>query len=222
MISNRKLARIGELSFKNGFRLHRDSVLLYKKGSFASAYFLSVLAMEELGRVHMIEKTSLNPLAEEWEQPFLRMLYDHSAKQGYFYTHSYFYNWFDGTAKHKAFLESIGKGGLEKTKQESVYVGLPRSRKLVDTKGRLSDPLKITAKKASDQITVISDEILSMAFGHIYQIYGIDNPLVTQHFTRSFFHQAQNLWNLKSVRARKHFKKVVTKFIKEDKPLKIT
>lgn len=222
MISNKKLARIGELSFKNAIRLHKDSILLYKKGSFASAYFLSVLAMEELGRVHMIEKTSLNPLVEEWEQPFLKMLYDHSMKQGYFYTHSYFYSWFDGSAKHKAFIESIGKGGLERTKQESVYVGLPRSKKTVDTKGRLSNPLKVTEKKASDQITIISDEILSRAFGHIYQIYGIDNPLVTQYFTRSFFNQTQKLWSLKSTKARNHFKKIVSKFIKEDKPLKIS
>lgn len=222
MISNRKLERIGELSFKNAMRLHKDSILLYKKGSFASAYFLSVLAMEELGRVHMIEKTFLNPLLEEWEQTFLKILYNHSMKQGYFYSHSYFNDWFGGNAKHKSFIESIEKGGLEKTKQESVYVGLPRNNKLVDTKGRLSNPLKFTDKKASKQITIVNDEILSLAFGHIYEIYGIDNDLITQNFTRSFFNKMQKLWNQKSSKARKHFKKIVKEFIKENRPLKIT
>ena len=54
-IGNKKLEKIGELSFHNAIRLHKDSVYLYKKKSFASAYFLSVLAIEEVGRVHMVE-----------------------------------------------------------------------------------------------------------------------------------------------------------------------
>ena len=223
MISNRKLARIGELSFMNAVRLHKDAIILYKKRSFASAYFLSVLAIEELGRVHMIEKAlSLDGGLGEYEQQFLRVLYDHSMKQGYFYNNSFFHSWFDGTAKHKAFIESISKGSLEKAKQESVYVGLPKNRKEVDTTGRLSNPFKVSEKKASKQITIVSDEILVLAFGHIYQVHGIDNPMVTQHFTRQFFNQIQKLWDLKSIKARSHFKKVVAKFIKEDKPLKIT
>lgn len=223
MISNRKLARIGELSFQNAVRLHKDAILLYKKGSFASAYFLSVLAVEELGKVHMIEKgLAWDDGLGDYDQEFLRILYDHSMKQSYFYNNSYFHSWFDGTVKHKAFIESIGNGGLEKIKQNSVYVGLPKNRKLIDIKGRLSNPFKVNEKKASQQITVVSDEILSLAFGHIYQIYGIDNPLVTQYFTRSFFNKMQKLWTIKSPKAKNHFNKVVAKFIKEDKPLKIT
>ncbi len=223
MISNRKLARIGELSFNNAIRLHKDSILLYKKGSFASAYFLSVLAVEELGKVHMIEKgLGCDDGLGDFDQEFLRILYDHSMKQGYFYNNAYFHSWFDGSAKHKAFVESVWKGALEKTKQNSVYVGLPKTRKLIDTKGRLSNPLKVDSKKTSKQITMVNDEILSLAFGHIYKIYGIDNPLVTQYFTRSFFNQIQKQWTLKSSKAKNHFRKVVAKFIKEVKPLKVT
>ncbi len=222
MITKKKLEKIGELSFKNAVRLHTDSAILYKKGSFASAYFLSVLAIEELGKVHMIEKAlGWDDSLGEYEQEILNKLYDHSTKQGYFYHNSYFKNWFDGTAKHKAFLDSISKGELEKTKQNSVYVGLPKNRRVVDTVGKLSSPFKVTDKKASEQITIVSDEILSLTVGHIYEIYGVDNPQLTQHLTRGFFSQMQKLWNPKSKKARKHFNTVVSKFIKENKPLKI-
>ena len=222
MISRKKLEKIGELSFKNAVRLHKDAIILYKKKSFASSYFLSVLALEEMGKVHIVEKMlSWEGDLEEYEQKFLELLYDHSKKQGYFYNNSYFNDWISGKPKHRSFVESVWKGSLEKEKHKSVYVGLPKDKKVIDTKGRLSNPMKIDAKKASKQITLVSDEILSLAFGHIYQIYGIDNEQVTKHFTRSFFNQMQKLWSIKSLKAKRHFKKVVQRFIKEDKPLNI-
>lgn len=222
MISNKKLMRIGELSFKNAIRLHKDSITLYKKKSFAGAYFLSILAMEEFGKIHMIEKgIGWDDGLGDFDQEFLKMLYSHVGKQCYFYHNSYFKSWSDGNLKHKAYIESVGKGKLEKIKHSSVYVGLPRTHKIIDTKGRLSNPFKITDKTTFKQITIISDEILSLSFGHIYQIYGIDNEMITKLFTRSFFNEMQKLWPHKSLKAKNHFKKVVKKFIKEDKPLKI-
>jgi AbiV family abortive infection protein len=221
-MTRKKIEKIGELSFKNAVRLHKDAVILYKKSSFASAYFLSVLALEEIGKVHIVEKMlSWEGDLGEYEQEFLIMLYDHTKKQGYFYNNSYFNDWISGNSKHRSFVEGVWKGLLEKEKHKSVYVGLPKDKRMIDAKGRLTNPMKVDAKKASKQLTLVSDEILSLAFGHIYQIYGIDNEQVTKHFTRSFFNQMQKLWSIKSLKAKRHFKKVVQHFIKEDKPLHI-
>ena len=37
------------LSFENGLRLHFDSILLFENKAYPSAYFLCVLAIEEIG-----------------------------------------------------------------------------------------------------------------------------------------------------------------------------
>ncbi len=87
---------------------------------------------------------------------------------------------------------------------------------------RLTNPLKINAKTSFNQITIINDEILSLSFGKIYQIYGIENEMVTKFFTRGFFNEMQRSWPHKSIKAERYFKRVVKEFIKENKPLKIS
>ena len=49
-LSPRKLNDLQYAYFKNGLRLHFDSVLLAKACSFASAYAISVIASEEFGK----------------------------------------------------------------------------------------------------------------------------------------------------------------------------
>ena len=57
---------MARLSFENALRLHRDSILLYNNKSFISAYLLSVLAQEEIGKAFLLEEhifqTSINQL----------------------------------------------------------------------------------------------------------------------------------------------------------------
>ncbi len=221
-ISSKKLEKIGELSFHNAVRLHKDSIHLHKKKSFASAYFLSILALEEIGKVHMVEKgLHWDDGLGELEQDFLNMFYSHLGKQSYFFHNSYFNNWSEHGDTHKRFLEGVSKGKLESVKQNSVYVGLPKKGKKVNIKGRLSNPLKISEAKAFKQITLMSDEILSLSFGYIYEIYGIDNELIIRHFTRAFFNRVQKIWPFKSLKAKRYFEKTVKKLKKTYKPLNI-
>ena len=50
-----KFKKIATESFKNGLRLHFDSILLYNNKSFPSAFQLSVLALEEFSKSYWVE-----------------------------------------------------------------------------------------------------------------------------------------------------------------------
>ena len=50
MVSFDELSEMAILAFKNGLRLHFDSLILLKNDSYPSATMLSVLAMEEFGK----------------------------------------------------------------------------------------------------------------------------------------------------------------------------
>ena len=50
MVTFDELSRLGILAFKNGLRLHLDSILLLKNKSFPSSVLLSILSMEEFGK----------------------------------------------------------------------------------------------------------------------------------------------------------------------------
>ncbi|WP_199913380.1 AbiV family abortive infection protein [Flagellimonas amoyensis] len=58
MSKSRRQAKFEKFSteaLKNSLRLHFDSILLYKNDSFASAFHLSVLALEEIAKSDWID-----------------------------------------------------------------------------------------------------------------------------------------------------------------------
>jgi AbiV family abortive infection protein len=46
----RKIQRMAVVSIKQGINLHFDSMMLFKNKSYGTAIFVSVIAMEELGK----------------------------------------------------------------------------------------------------------------------------------------------------------------------------
>src|SRR5262245_6680941 len=50
-----KISKVAGLAFKNALRLHFDSILLFEHESYPSAYFLSILALEELGKYTLLD-----------------------------------------------------------------------------------------------------------------------------------------------------------------------
>src|SRR5712691_3699325 len=88
-VNLRKLERMAVLSFRNGLRLHGDSIALFRRRSFASSYALSVLALEEIGKYHILEDLVWNTRVNgrrtpDEEEAFVRLAYDHRVKQGQF------------------------------------------------------------------------------------------------------------------------------------------
>jgi AbiV family abortive infection protein len=123
-LSTRKLNALERACLQNALRLHFDSVLLAKEGSFGSAFAISVIASEELGKAFAIaeiifqagfDKGRLNP-----EDPkFVKaLLSNHKLKQGWFAG-----SFFDILGPKNVFrrYESI-----QSAKNDAIYVGVRR------------------------------------------------------------------------------------------------
>ena len=86
----KKAAKIAALAFLNGIRLHKDSILLFKSHSYPSAYQLSVLAQEEIGKAFVIEDyifyyhQNNKLLPKEYEKLLESVFTSHQPKQGAF------------------------------------------------------------------------------------------------------------------------------------------
>lgn len=55
LVNLRKVEKMAYLALENGLRLHQDSILLFNNKRYPSAYFLSILALEEIGKFFLIE-----------------------------------------------------------------------------------------------------------------------------------------------------------------------
>lgn len=126
-----KFRKIATESYKNGLRLHFDSILLYKNKSFPSAFQLSVLALEELSKSFWVEHyyyssiTNDNFPDKKFEQEWLNLLYFHPKKQ------KAFFGWGMSRDYSSKFIKMIENGELEIKKQKATYVGLKKIKKLL-------------------------------------------------------------------------------------------
>lgn len=152
-----KFKKIAAESFKNGLRLHFDSILLYNNKSFPSAFQLSVLALEEFSKSDWVEHyyyssiTNEGLAPKEIEQEWLNLLYFHPRKQ------QFFLRWYGSSDFSPKFVKLIESGELEKKKQKATYVGLRKERKLIDVNGKISLPNHIKEKDARQMISVLSE-----------------------------------------------------------------
>lgn len=160
-VSQYKLVRMAVESLKNSIRLHFDSILLFKNGSFPSAYQLSVLALEEFAKSKWVEHYVWSSITnggypdEAFEQEWLQLLYKHPEKQWAFLAREIW----DYSPK---FAEFIKSRKLEEKKQNATYVGLSRLKGKVDPTSRVSTPNGIKEKDAQQLISLINREFLDI------------------------------------------------------------
>ncbi|AMJ76569.1 AbiV family abortive infection protein [Alteromonas stellipolaris] len=158
-ISKYKLNKIATESLRNTIRLHFDSILLYENGSYPSALQLSVLAMEEFSKANWVDhyiwssETNEGYPDENFEQRWLKLLYLHPEKQWNFVAR----NTEDFSPN---FISLIRSRKLEEKKQNSIYVGLSRSKGKVDTGSRVTTPCLISQKDAKQFISIINSELI--------------------------------------------------------------
>ena len=154
-----KFKKIAIESFKNGLRLHFDSILLYENKSYPSAFQLSVLALEEFSKSYWIEHYYYSSITnegfpdKEFEQEWLKLLYVHPKKQ------KAFFGWglsMDYSSKFMRFIES---GNLELKKQKATYVGLSKKGNVIDVNGKISLPTQIKEKDARQFISLLTDHL---------------------------------------------------------------
>lgn len=210
-MSKYKFKKLASESLKNGLRLHFDSILLYRVGSYPSAVQLSVLALEEIAKSYWIEHYYYASITnegfpdEEFEQKWLKLLFIHNKK------HEAFIGWNWESQYHKNFVDYIRNGDLDKLKQKATYVGLERLKKKVKVNGRISSPFQIKATEAKKIISVLNDHLLDRCemkeyYGNTYQISEKDSVL------DEFVFQKLNTWGHRSgLRKEPRFKTTINK-----------
>jgi len=168
----RKLQHVAGLSLKNGIRLHFDSIYLYNLKSYNTALFISVIAMEEIGKAfwtdHFVFHSRVDGRSDEdFEKEWINQLFaDHKGKQL-----SFIYQIFRNI--DKKYIEYVQSKQLDKLKQDSIYVGLEKPVKgFPRTDGKIINPSKYNKMKTKKQILLIQNflqsEIENINKGIIY------------------------------------------------------
>ncbi|KND49536.1 MAG: hypothetical protein AB203_00445 [Parcubacteria bacterium C7867-008] len=230
MISRTRLDRIAFLSFQNALRLHHDAIILFKEKSYPSAFFLSILAQEEIGKMHLVndqswrsgeneaglaeikdevKKKKYQAELESMEEYVIKALYQHPLKQGHFYRNSPAEElWIPKKGKLRKEYQGIWDGMLEARKQNAVYVGFARRRGKIDTT-RLHHPWEITNGMAASHITRVNDYLLVFGLGLRYTSYAYENEeIVSMIKHRRFLKEIAASWMRSGTLAQKEIEKL--------------
>jgi len=192
-----KFKKIATESYKNGLRLHFDSILLYKNKSFPSAFQLSVLALEELSKSYWVEHyyyssiTNNNFPDKEFEQEWLNLLYFHPKKQ------KAFFGWGMSRDYSSKFIKMIENGELEIKKQKATYVGLKKNKKVIDVNSKVSLPTQIKELDARQLISLLNDYLKDQCGMKKYYEYHFDIPEKDILLTNEL-HQELKKWKHRS------------------------
>jgi AbiV family abortive infection protein len=154
-ISYRKLNELQYECYQNALRLHFDSVLLAKARSFASAFAISVIASEELGKGFGIEEMSfqagqMGGLGRIEEKKYLRaLLSDHKLKQAWFVS-----SFLIGISISKSVLKRYQN--IQTAKNNAIYVGVKKGNH------QIVRPFLVSASKAKQQIRTVNDALIEL------------------------------------------------------------
>jgi len=181
-MSFRKLGELEFQCYQNALRLHSDSLFLYTKDSFASAFALSVLSNEEFGKGFAIEEICFQARFEkrfgEHDERFLqKILRDHRLKQGWFASHTL--DWPQLTRKYqeKRFWR------LQADKNNAFYVGVRTGNH------QIVRPFLLPKSKARNQLKVTNDALIDMIEGTLSGKYCyeevLDNVLRSRRLLKS-------------------------------------
>ena len=154
-ISKKKLRSLSASSLANSIQLHLDSIVLFGEKRYSSAFYLSVIAMEEMAKAKRLEHYFFYYTQNQehrFEQAFLSRLYDHSSKQRAFIGH-------DLEHYSPKYYNAVENRQLDQKKLKALYVGLDKKNKLIDTKSKISRPSSFKSTDAKQQISVFNDEL---------------------------------------------------------------
>jgi AbiV family abortive infection protein len=197
MMNLKKLEKIELLAFKNCLRLHADSITLFKNKSYPSAYFLSVLSLEELGKACSLQdfiwhSRTEGRILEEEEKDWLGLLYNHVYKQAEFFR----FLKFTGSKKSLKEMADIDSGVLEFLKQKAVYVGLKRLGRAIDYKGKIISPFKVSREDANKQISLINDALVELIIGVICDYSSWDTEETERLITKRLLKKIITNWKV--------------------------
>jgi AbiV family abortive infection protein len=157
LISLTKLKKFATLTFQNSIRLHSDSILLFHAERFQTAFYISVIAMEEMAKAKELEHFYFHSWGDgradiKFEQEFFLRLYNHKIKQKAFAAR-------EMLEYSPKFLKQIDNKQLDNKKLKALYVGLERHKDSVNIDSRISTPLMIKKTDSRRQISLINSEL---------------------------------------------------------------
>ena len=208
-----KAARMAGQAFENGIRLHRDSIKLFEMSSYPSAFQLSVLAQEEIGKALLIEDyifySTVNEANDDIETSeiekteLLKALRSHQTKQQKFSYHVDEGRRYGRTTRFPKLMRESFSGKLDQRKQNAIYVGLTLKNGKVDPNGRISSPSKrVKLDDAKKHITRVSDYLLELSEGVLRDVISVDTENVENYLTSSLINELEKIWPYKSVEIR--------------------
>lgn len=204
-----KVSRIAVQAFINALRLHRDSIVLHKNTSFPSAYLLSVLAQEEIGKAFLMENHVFQmygrkeDIDDELIKIMMNVLHDHKAKQRWFAYHEG--GGYPIPGKISKFTKESWNGQIEVKKQIATYVGLVNR----NPSGKISSPMKrIRLNDSMSQITRVNDFVIELAEGCRREIYSVDTEEVDNLLSIKLVQDLEALWPYKTARSERTLKKI--------------
>jgi AbiV family abortive infection protein len=199
-----KISKMAGLAFKNALRLHFDSVLLFEHESYPSAYFLSILALEELGKYTLLDNFVWNSLVNgrrEDELKDIDRILGHQLKQQIFAGDA-------GDCIPKRILDEFHSGRLEILKQNAVYVGLERRQRKTNLKGKVISPYNVGKEKAKRQITIVNDFLRNLTLGVMKEVYSMDTESVELMLNDDLLRRLTEGWKFRGRKASSRFKQL--------------
>ena len=148
--SKKTLGKLKSEIYINAVRLFSDACLLFNKHSYASVYALSILSLEELGKLEMVDHIcddiSINP--DSNPQDF----FEHLFSKSMFFDHRNKQMWASDFvfSDDKKRIKQISEGSLDRSKQDAFYVGY--------FKNYIRSPKLIKQQKTFNKLNIVFDK----------------------------------------------------------------
>lgn len=170
--------RLERAVYYNAARLFIDACVLYEARAYPSSYALAILAMEEVGKVQMLDHVCFETVLNDSSNRLTKDRMEHLFSRTMFYSHRNKQAWsIFGTYKSKGapLVERLvsEQGTLDRHKQHALYVDFEN--------GRIKEPLRFRATHAYRQLRYVL-----AAFEHIeelpfYRVFEEPTPSIKRH-----------------------------------------
>ncbi len=206
-----KIRKLASVAFLNGLRLHKDAITLFKVGSFPSSLALSILSQEEIGKSFLMSEVIFQNIdnegiGEEESVLLLQSMLSHKTKQGWFSREvGDFFKYKYGSKKRSKIYNDVLSGKIEEDKQNSIYVGLTKTKnKLNLQKGKVIDPkARIKAKQAETHITRVNDFVIELIEMTRRGLGGVNVEEVNNVLTMELVVDLERMWPTKSIASKR-------------------
>ena len=159
-LSYKTKAEMAILSFQNAIKLHNDSWILYRNKSYSTAYYISVVALEEFGKMQLLNEhafygeiiNNTNTCNYEFESK-LNNINSHIFKQQNAIDDFVYCGSKETELRYKHILDKE----YNTKKEDSIYVGVRKSNR---GNIRICNPLDINRKQSLNQISLVQELLL--------------------------------------------------------------